>query len=197
MSGKVAGLAIAGGIAVLALVNVALYNTPIDITPIASGKGHDGGSASAAGSLQFPEAGDFSETFERPLFTPMRRKFVAPPAGPPPVAVVAAAVEQTPPPPEAAPAAAPALLGISIHGGGAKALMRVAGSETAIWYGSGETVDGWTVSAIDKDQAVLERNGKVARVPLYPPWRNAPQPPPNAPPAAPDVPLPAPNEPQL
>ena len=197
MTRKFAGLAIAAMIAGLVLVNVVLYDTPVDITPVASGKGHDGGLASAAGALEFPEAGNFSETFERPLFTPMRRKFVAPPAGPPPVAVVAAAVEQTPPPPEATPAAAPALLGISIHGGAAKALMRVAGSETAIWYGSGETVDGWTVSAIDKDQAVLERNGKVARVPLYPPWKNAPQPPPNAPPAAPDVPLPAPNEPQL
>ena len=197
MTGKFAGLAIAGLIAGLVLVNVALYDTPVDISPVASGKGHDGGVASATGSLQFPEGGDFSETFQRPLFTPTRRKFVAPPAGPPPVEVVAAAVEQAPSPPEAPPAAAPSLLGISIHGGAAKALMRVAGSETAIWYGSGETVDGWTVSAIDKDQAVLERNGKVARVPLYPPWKNAPQPPPNAPPAAPDVPLPAPNEPQL
>ncbi|WP_245445715.1 hypothetical protein [Mesorhizobium kowhaii] len=199
MTRKFAGLAIAGLIAALVLVNVALYDTPVDISQVASGKGHDGGLASAAGSLQFPEAGNFSETFERPLFTPTRRKFVAPPAGPPPVEVVAAAVEQppAPPPPEAAPAIAPSLLGISIHGGTAKALLRVAGSETAIWYGSGETVDGWTVSAIDKDQAVLERGGKVARVPLYPPWKNAPPPPQKARLPAPNVPPPATNEPQL
>lgn len=182
MTGKFAGLAIAAVAAALALVNVALYDTPVDITPVASGKGHDGGPASAAGSLQFPEAGDFSETFQRPLFTPTRRKFVPPPvAPPPPVEVAVAPVEQapTPPPPEV-PVVAPSLLGISIHGGAAKALLRVAGSETALWYGSGDTVDGWTVSAIDKDQAVLERDGKVARVPLYPPWKNV-LPPPNVP----------------
>ncbi|MFD1983668.1 hypothetical protein ACFSOZ_13435 [Mesorhizobium newzealandense] len=193
MTGKFAGLAIAGLIAGLVLVNVALYDTPVDISPVASGKGHDGGVASATGSLQFPEAGNFSETFQRPLFTPTRRKFVAPPAGPPPVEVVAAAVEQ-PSAPEAAPAAAPSLLGISIHGGAAKALLRVAGSEAAIWYGSGETIDGWKVSSIDKDHAVLERDGKVAHIPLYPPWKNAP-PPANAPSPA-NIP-PPPNEPQL
>ena len=176
MTGKFTALAIAAVIAGLVLVNVALYDTPVDITPVASGKGHDGGVASVAGSLQFPEAGNFSETFQRPLFTPTRRKFVAPPVAPPPPVEVVAAVEQPPPPPppEAAPAIAPSLLGISIHGGTAKALLRIAGSESAVWYGNGETVDGWTVSAIDKDQAVLERDGKVARVPLYPPWKNAP-----------------------
>lgn len=173
MTGKFAGLAIAAVIAALALVNVALYDTPVDITPVASGKGHDGGPAAVAGSLQFPEAGDFSETFQRPLFTPTRRKFVPPPVAPPPVEVAVAPVEQAPaPPPEAPPAVAPSLLGVSIQGGAAKALLRVAGKETALWYGNGETVDGWTVSAIDKDQAVLERDGKVARIPLYPPWKN-------------------------
>ena len=188
MSGKFAGLAIAGGIAVLVLVNVALYNTPVDITPIASGKGHDGALASAAGSLQFPEAGDFSETFQRPLFTPTRRKIVPPPAPPQPVEVAVAPAEQPAPSPEAAPAAAPSLLGISRNGGAAKALLRVAGSDSAVWYGNGETVDGWKVSAIDKDQAVLERDGKVARILLYPPWKNIPPPPDIPPPPPPPVP---------
>ncbi|WP_136620097.1 MULTISPECIES: hypothetical protein [Mesorhizobium] len=189
MSRKFAGLAIAAMIAGLVLVNVALYNTPVDTTPVAPGKGHDGALASAAGSLQFPEAGDFSETFQRPLFTPTRRKIVSPPAAPQPVEVAVAPAEQpAPPPPEAAPAVAPSLLGISRNGGAAKALLRVAGSEAAAWYGSGETVDGWKVSAIDKDQAVLERDGKVARILLYPPWKNVP-------PSA--TPPPPPPEPQL
>jgi len=182
MTRKITGLAIAAMIAGLALVNVALYNTPVDITPIASGKGHDGALASAAGSLQFPEAGDFSETFQRPLFTPTRRKIVPPPAPPQPVEVAVAPAEQPAPSPEAAPAAAPSLLGISRNGGAAKALLRVAGSDSAVWYGNGETVDGWKVSAIDKDQAVLERDGKVARILLYPPWKNLPPPPPPPPP---------------
>jgi len=179
MSGRFAALAIAAGIAVLVLVNAALYNTPVDITPITSGKGHDGGPASAAGSLEFPAAGDFSETFQRPLFTPMRRKIIPPPPAPP-VDVAVAPVEQAPAPVDVAPGAAPSLLGISIQGGAGKALLRVAGKDEAVWYASGETVDGWTVSAIDRDQAVLERDGKVARIPLYPPWKNV-APTPNAP----------------
>ncbi|RWC49869.1 MAG: hypothetical protein EOS55_04620 [Mesorhizobium sp.] len=188
MSRKVTGLAIAATIAGLVLVNVALYNTPVDITPIASGKAHDGSLASAAGSLQFPEAGDFSETFQRPLFTPTRRKIVPPPAAPQPVEIAVAPAEQPAPPPEAASAVAPSLLGVSRNGGAAKALLRVAGSDAAVWYGNGETVDGWTVSAIDKDQAVLERDGKVARILLYPPWKNLPpQPPPPPPPPVPEL----------
>jgi hypothetical protein len=188
MSGKFAGLAIAGGIAVLVLVNVALYNTPVDISPIASGKGHDGSPASAAGTLQFPEASDFSETFQRPLFTPMRRKIIPPPPAPLPVEVAVAPVEQAPALVDVAPAAAPSLLGISIQGGAGKALLRVAGKDEALWYASGETVDGWTVSVIDKDEAVLERDGKVARIPLHPPWQNPlPVPPPPPPPAEPQL----------
>jgi hypothetical protein len=188
MSGRFAALAIAAGIAVLVLVNVALYNTPVDITPIASGKGHDGGPASAAGALQLPEAGDFSETFQRPLFTPSRRKIIPPPPVPQPLDVAVAPVEQAPAPVDVASAAAPSLLGISIQGGAGKALLRVAGSDAAVWYTSGETVDGWTVSAIDKDQAVLERDGKVARIQLHPPWTNPPPaPPPPPPPAEPQL----------
>ncbi|RWF61190.1 MAG: hypothetical protein EOS26_33270, partial [Mesorhizobium sp.] len=102
---------------------------------------------------------------------PTRRKFVPEPAPPQPVAVAAVQVEQSPAPPpqqNAAPAVAPSLLGISIHGGRAKALLRIAGGEAALWYGNGEIVDGWKVSTIDKDQAVLERDGKITRISLYP-----------------------------
>ncbi|MER9585458.1 hypothetical protein [Mesorhizobium sp. M0276] len=182
MTLKVTGPAIAAMIAGLILVNVVLYGTPVDITPVASGKGHDGALASAAGSLQFPEAGDFSETFQRPLFTPTRRKIVPPPVPPQPVEIAVAPTQQPAPRPEAAPAVTPSLLGISRNGGAAKALLRVAGSDAAVWYGNGETVDGWKVSAIDKDQAVLERDGKVAHILLYPPWENLPPPPPPPPP---------------
>ncbi|MER9306977.1 hypothetical protein [Mesorhizobium sp. M0496] len=182
MTLKVTGLAIAAMITGLILVNVALYGTPVDITPVASGRGHDGALASAAGSLQFPEAGDFSETFRRPLFTPTRRKIVPPPVPPQPMEIAVAPAEQPASLLEAAPAVAPSLLGISRNGGAAKALLRVAGSDAAVWYGNGETVDGWKVSAIDKDQAVLERDGKVAHILLYPPWENLPPPPPPPPP---------------
>ncbi len=171
MTGKLAALVLAAMLAGLALINVSLYSTPVDISPIASAKGRDGNMvAEPGGALQIPNAGDFAETFERPLFSPTRRKFVPEPVAPKPVEVAAAPVEQQPAPPTpvAAPAIAPSLLGISIHGGAAKALLRIAGGSESLWYGNGETVDGWTVSSIDKDQAVLERNGKITHIPLYP-----------------------------
>ncbi|MER9683891.1 hypothetical protein NKJ23_32275 [Mesorhizobium sp. M0184] len=168
MTGKFAGLALAAAIAGLVAVNLALYDTPVDIAPIVSAKGRDGGLApSSPGSLQIPEVGDFSETFERPLFSPTRRKFVPEPVEPQPVEVASVAVEQ-PAAQNVAPAVAPSLLGISIHGGSAKALLRIAGADVALWYGNGETVDGWTLSAIDKNQAVLEREGRITRLSLYP-----------------------------
>ncbi len=170
MTGKVVALAMTALLAILVLVNVSLYNTPVDTSPIASAKGHDSNLMSgASGSLQIPNAGDFAETFERPLFIPTRRKFVPEPVAPKPVEVASAPVEQQPAPPQnAAPAIAPSLLGISTHGGAAKALLQIAGGNDALWYGSGETVDGWTVSSVDKDQAVLERDGKVTQIRLYP-----------------------------
>lgn len=175
MTGKFVALAMAAMIAILVLVNVSLYNTPVDISLIASAKGRDGNLISdPGGSLQIPSPGDFAETFERPLFTPTRRKFVPEPVAPKPVEVAAAPIEQQPAPPQnAAPTIAPSLLGISIHGGAAKALLQIAGGNDALWYGSGENVDGWTISSIDKDQAVLERGGKVTHIRLYP-VQNAP-----------------------
>lgn len=173
MTGRIAALAIAAVVAGLALVNVALHDTPVDITPIASGKGYDGALTAAKGSLQFPEAGDLGETFQRPLFTPTRRKFAAQPVEQASVELDTTAVEQLPH--EAATAFAPSLMGVSIHGGVAKALLRVPGSGSAAWYGNGETAGGWTVSVIDRNQIVLERDGEVARVPLYPQSNNTPQ----------------------
>ncbi|TIX95003.1 MAG: hypothetical protein E5V22_35580, partial [Mesorhizobium sp.] len=77
-------------------------------------------------------------------------------------------------PENVAPAVAPTLLGISIHSGAAKALLRIAGSDAALWYGKDETVDGWKVSNIDKGQAVLERDGKITRISLYPSSQQTP-----------------------
>ncbi|MER8522701.1 hypothetical protein NKH56_25495 [Mesorhizobium sp. M1076] len=169
MTGKFAGLALAGAIAGLVAVNVVLYDTPVDTAPIVSAKGRDTGLApSSPGSLQIADlGGDYTETFERPLFSPTRRQFVPDPIEPQPVEVASATVEQ-PAAQNVAPAVAPSLLGISIHAGAAKALLRIAGADVALWYGNGEIVDGWTLSTIDKDEAVLERDGKITRISLYP-----------------------------
>ncbi|WP_287178409.1 hypothetical protein [Mesorhizobium sp.] len=154
---------------------MSLYNTPVDIAPIISAKRREGGlTPGSAGSLQIPDAGDFTETFERPLFSPTRRKFVPEPVAPQLAEVASDPVEQQPAPENVAPAVAPTLLGISIHSGAAKALLRIAGSDAALWYGKDETVDGWKVSNIDKGQAVLERDGKITRISLYPSSQQTP-----------------------
>lgn len=159
------GIGIAAG---LIATNVVLYDTAVDISPVATVQ--RAGGKPPAGMVQSattPDMSSFAETFERPLFSPTRRKFVPAPVEPKPVAV-AAALAAPPPQETAAPAAAPSLLGISVSGGTARALLQVEGGAAADWYANGETVDGWTVSAIDKDEAVLTRDGREARLSLYP-----------------------------
>jgi len=163
------GLGVTAG--ALALANLVLYDTPVDISPTAPSaqrSAHD----LKAGAAGLPTAADgtgFAETFERPLFTPTRRKFVpVTDAGLP--AQVAAAPALPAQPVASAPAAPlPALLGISINGTGAQALLKSAGADQADWYGNGQTVDGWTVASVDKDAATLQRDGKSTRLLLYPP----------------------------
>ncbi|MDX8525887.1 hypothetical protein RFM68_15345 [Mesorhizobium sp. MSK_1335] len=163
------GLGVAAG--ALALTNVALYETPVDISPTAPSAQRNMRELQA-GTTGLPAAADstgFAETFARPLFTPTRRKFIPVAEGAPQAQVASDPIPPAQPVASAPPAPAPALLGISINGAGARVLLKAAGTEQANWYGSGETVDGWTVSAVDKDAATLQRDGKAARILLYPP----------------------------
>jgi hypothetical protein len=167
----VAGLGLGLAAAALALINVLLYETPVDISPTAPSAQRNTREAQA-GATGLPAAADstgFAETFARPLFTPTRRKFVPVPKRAP----VPAQVASDPTPPaqpvaSAPPLQAPALLGISINGASARVLLKSAGAEAANWYSNGETIDGWTVSGVEKDAAILERGGKSARILLYP-----------------------------
>ncbi|QPC90771.1 hypothetical protein [Mesorhizobium sp. INR15] len=167
----VAALGLAAAAAALGLANVMLYDTPVDISPTKASAQHSVRELQqdAAGAAIAPESNGFAETFERPLFTPTRRKFVPLPDVAPAVQVASDPVPLAQPIVAAAPIVAPSLLGVSINGAGAKVLLKVAGGDSANWYGSGETVDGWTVSRVEKDAATLERNGKSSRVLLYPP----------------------------
>ncbi|WP_245525305.1 hypothetical protein [Mesorhizobium sp. M8A.F.Ca.ET.213.01.1.1] len=157
--------------AALALTNVVLYEAPVDISPTAP-PAQRNTREPQAGATGLPDAVDstgFAETFARPLFTPTRRRFLPSPKEPTTPAQMEA-VPATPAAPVASapPAPAPALLGISINGGSARVLLKSAGAEAANWYGNGETIDGWTVSGVEKDAATLERRGKLARILLYP-----------------------------
>jgi len=169
----IAALGIVIAAAGLVATNVFLYNMRVDISALAPAK--KTGVKVPAGadpSEGMPDLGGFAETFERPLFSPSRRKFVPAPVDAEPVAPASAPVDPQPQAQQvAASVAAPSLLGISISGGTARALLQAEGGAAAEWYANGETVNGWTVSAIDKQEAVLTRDGREARLSLYPPMQ--------------------------
>ncbi|TPM32790.1 hypothetical protein [Mesorhizobium sp. B2-3-4] len=175
----VTALGLGAAAAALALANVALYDTPVDISPTRPSAQRSLREAQdpATGLPAEIDASGFAETFARPLFTPTRRKFVPVADGAPLAPVAADPVAPAQPVASAAPAAAPALLGVSISGAGARVLLQPAGADKANWYGSGETVDGWRVAGVEKDAATLERDGKSARILLYPPVMRPPPPP--------------------
>ncbi|TGQ73016.1 hypothetical protein EN829_011230 [Mesorhizobium sp. M00.F.Ca.ET.186.01.1.1] len=175
----VAALGLGVTAAALALANLALYDTPVDISPTKGSAQRSVREApdAATGLPATADASGFAETFARPLFTPTRRKFVPVADGDPQAPVASDPVAPAQPVASAPPGAAPALLGVSINGAGARVLLQAAGADKASWYGSGETVDGWKVAGVEKDAATLERDGKSARVLLYPPVVQPPPPP--------------------
>lgn len=154
----------------LIAMNIALYNTPVDISPTMPAQRTGAKSqAGIASPSTTPDTTNFAETFERPLFSPSRRKFVPAPVEEKPVEVASTPPAAQPQPqPSAPPSPPPSLLGISVSGGNAKALLQVAGGGPATWFANGEAVDGWTISRIDGNQAVLMRDGQETRLSLYP-----------------------------
>lgn len=154
----------------LIATNIALYDTPVDISPtMPAPRTGTKSPADIAVSSTMHDTTNFAETFERPLFSPSRRKFVPAPIEEKPVEVASAPMPAQPQlQPSAPPSPPPSLLGISVSGGNAKALLQMAGGGPATWFADGETVDGWTISEIDGNQAVLMRDGQEARLSLYP-----------------------------
>lgn len=157
-----AGLAVA-----VATANLALYKSPVDVSPLTISR-QTPRSAVSGNQDSLPPVGgvDFSETFERPLFNPTRRKFVPVPVEEPPVAIAVATVD-VPPEPETAPMPPPTLLGISVAGATRKVLLR-GENQDAQWRQSGETTAGWTIADIEPDRVILNRNSQTMRILLYP-----------------------------
>jgi hypothetical protein len=114
-------------------------------------------------------------TQTRPLFSPTRRKWVAPsppapaapePAAPPvpeaPPAMPEPAAAETPPP-------SVTLIGIEKTPSGAKALLLKTGTADALWFKSGEKLEGWAVQAIEAGSVEMALGARTIKLELYPP----------------------------
>ena len=164
-----AGAAIAS-IAGLVLANLVIADHPIDTSPITPqqsrqgifGSTETGGHADQAANLSDRT---FVEWFSRPLFAKNRRPWVPPqlPPSPPkrlaqPEKPVARQID----PPDFN------LIGVSISGGAAKALLRRNSDLQPVWVSKGEAVGGWIVSAIDSQSIIVRQDDQTVSIDLYP-----------------------------
>jgi hypothetical protein len=164
-------------IAAFAPSNFFLYSNPPETGPITPASAPDPGLAAAGGFAGKAPSSELLlvHTQTRPLFSPTRRKWVesAQPvvAAPEPAALSAPAE----PPARAEPAAAetppPAvtLIGIQMTPLGSKALLLKTGAADALWFKSGEKLEGWAVQAIDAGSVEMALGEKKIKLELYPP----------------------------
>ena len=153
------------GFTALAGFNLHLSQMEIDTSPLrvdlsqdeAATRKVEGGPRSFLGDL------DLLETLARPLFSPTRRDFVAPPATPAePVVVVSPA-----PPVEPATSLPPIRLeGTRAVNGKYSALIAV-GEASSNWLNEGDKIDGWTILSVNHDGLALMSGAERASIPLY------------------------------
>lgn len=114
-------------------------------------------------------------TQTRPLFSPTRRKWVEPAQPSPAPAESAASPAPAEPPalPEPAAAEPPppsvTLIGVEKNPSGARVLLAKTGTADALWFKSGEKVDGWAVEAIDAGSVEIALGERKIKLELYPP----------------------------
>ena len=154
-------------------VNWHLLNEPVDVSPIdadltktTSFKKDENTQAIERNLSQMR----LSATIDRPLFSRERRKFVPPPP-PKPIETKPVAGLSQPASPAASqpqsPVPAPDITVIGVSLSEAKSSALITGDAENRWVYLGESVNAWTVDAIDGD-GVLLRNGKQKlRLNLY------------------------------
>ncbi|RWM12889.1 MAG: hypothetical protein EOR72_20450 [Mesorhizobium sp.] len=164
----VAVLAFLGAVA---FANYWIAENPPDTEPIVSTGGERASSIPADLNtptlLPLPE---LTQSLARPLFLKARRPWVAPPE--PALQPVVAAVEPAAAPPVPVETVAElqlSLAGIQKDPDGMQALILTVGKRESRWVRLGETVDGWTVSAMDLTSVEFRTGEKTRTFELYPP----------------------------
>lgn len=155
------------GVGFIAIVgfNLLLSQMEIDTSPLpvdlsqdeAATKKVEGGPRSLLGDLDLPE------TLARPLFSPTRQDFVAPPATPAEPVVMASLA----PPVEPATSLPPIRLeGTRAVNGKYSALIAV-GEASSNWLNEGDKIDGWTILSVTHNGLVLMSGAESASISLY------------------------------
>ncbi|WP_152979803.1 hypothetical protein [Mesorhizobium sp. 1M-11] len=159
-------------LATLGMVNLGLYGRPATTSPVHADPRSNQGKPPADDktlSTSLLGSAGYSETFERPLFNPTRRKPIPAPivadAPPPP------AKPEPSPNPVLSQAPAPALLGVSVTQATSKALLLASGKQEANWFQNGETIDDWSIVSITKEEVALQRGDQSISLFLYPEGR--------------------------
>lgn len=169
MSGFVKAIALAAVLGAIGVVNVLMMREPVATSPI---------NPMSTRQTQLPETGKdsgtpaalpadglaFVQSFSRPLFAEDRRKY-QPPVVQKPTPVAKAAARKKKP---ASPPPAISLLGVSITGGTAKALISANDGGSAEWRERGETIGDWEISGIDENNLILKQNDREAVFNLHP-----------------------------
>ncbi len=164
-------LLIATAIASLALANLYMAANPVDISGIPPAKrslDHLTGKASSGGETgtDHIEELTFVQTFSRPLFSPDRRKYQPPKAKPKPkpkkkVAKKKPAKKAVKPPKFR-------LMGVSIVGTKARALIAGAPEDGPTWLSQGDAILKWTLTEVRDQSVTFTREDMQVTFELYP-----------------------------
>jgi hypothetical protein len=166
----------AAALGIAAAANYLLFANPPATEPLAPVNPVTLGAAAADSSAEELPASELLlvHTQTRPLFSPTRRKWVEPaqPARVEPEAAAALVPEAPPAAPEPAAAETPppsvTLIGIEKTPLGARALLLKTGTADALWFESGEKLEGWAVQAIDAGSVEMALGARTIKLELYP-----------------------------
>ena len=161
--------AAAAVIAALAAANLWMAANPVDVSPSASTRqARDGAADTQLDPGKAPDLSQLSlvQANSRPLFAKNRKPWSPPQAAKAAKAKGAAqpgrAVAGRTPPPDLR------LIGVSISGGSARALLLSGASPDPVWVAAGESFGNWKVSEITERFVTVQQADQTVSLDLYP-----------------------------